>query len=200
MSEVMPLRFLVDEAQNIIVRETLASDSTWLLLLEQDVMLPPDAFKIINGHMMDGRYPVVSGLYFTKREMAEPLIFRGRGLGAYRDFEIGDKVWCDGVPTGCLLIHRDILQAMSDAAPEVEFRGQKARRVFETVSEVHNPGKKNHYPVFQTSDLKWCDDVLAGGYLDSYDLPHPEWPFLVDTELFCLHIDRDGITYPRTKA
>lgn len=200
MAEVMPKGFLVDEAQNIIVRETLAGGYEWLLLLEDDVILPPFAFKRINEYMTGGKYPVVSGLYFTKsHDQPEPLIFRGRGNGAFHDFEIGEPVWCDGVPTGCLLIHASVLVAMADAAPEVTFgeSEQTARQVFATVRDEEHDSFKETRTVYRTSDLQWCDDVLAGGYLDGWKLPHPEFPFLVDTSLFCLHIDKDGRTYPK---
>src|SRR5678816_3335038 len=82
--------------------------------------------------MSDAKTPVVSGLYFTRSRPSDPLIYRGRGTGAFRDFQIGDKVYCDGVPTGLLLIHRAVLQVMWDDSPKYRIRDQVTRRVFET--------------------------------------------------------------------
>jgi len=39
-------------------------------------------------------------------------LYRGRGNGSFRDFKVGDKVWCDGVPFGCTLIHGSIIKAL----------------------------------------------------------------------------------------
>ena len=76
-------------------------------------------------YMQQGDVPVVSGLYFTKSEPSEPLIYRGRGSGAYLDFRMGDKVYADGVPTGCLLIHHS--HPESDVARLRAVRCQRAR-------------------------------------------------------------------------
>ncbi len=53
---------------------------------------------------------VVSGLYFSKGVPSWPLIFRGRGNGAFLNFRIGDRVWCDGIPTGFLLVHMSVIR------------------------------------------------------------------------------------------
>ena len=87
----------------------------------------PTAYKA----MLAGDVPVVSGLYFTRGYPSEPLVYRGRGNGYYGDWRIGDKVWADGVPTGCLLIHCSILRAMWKDSEEYQVSGQTLRRVFE---------------------------------------------------------------------
>ncbi len=40
-----PLRYEVADAQNIIVREAIEKDFQWLLLNEQDTMMPPGLFE-----------------------------------------------------------------------------------------------------------------------------------------------------------
>ena len=42
--DFMPLRYLVADAQNLIVAEAIRLDMEWLFLLEHDVILPPGAF------------------------------------------------------------------------------------------------------------------------------------------------------------
>ena len=201
-TEIMPLGFVVDAAQNVIVNEVIKGGFEWLLLIEDDVILPPDALRKFGRYMESRQYPIVSGLYFTKSADSDPLIFRGRGNGVVHDFEIGEPVWCDGVPTGCLLIHASILQALWDKADE--YRVGKAdppimvRKVFRTVREAEMTHGGVQFSALQaTSDIMFCDDVMAGGYLDGWDLPHPEWPFLVDTSIFCQHIGKDGSMFPR---
>jgi hypothetical protein len=88
----------------MIVRQVVEGDFEWLFLLEHDVMLPPDGFIQVSDHIRSEKTPVVSGLYYTRSRPAEPLIFRGRGTSYYDQWKMGDLVWCDGVPTGCLLI------------------------------------------------------------------------------------------------
>ena len=196
MSSFIPVRFSVADAQNLIVREAIARDFEWLLLLEDDTMPPPDLFIKLNHYMKDEPTPVVSGLYYTKSEPSEPLIYRGRGTGAYTDFKIGEKVWCDGVPTGCLLIHCSILREMWKDSPEYVINGQVTRRVFETpVRQWINPETQDVNTITGTSDLDWCTRVMEGNYFEKSgwkEFQKKKYPFLVDTSLRCSHITPDG--------
>lgn len=201
----LTVRFGVADAQNLIVREVVDKDFEWLLLIEDDVVLPIDALVRFNEYIRAESTPVVSGLYYTKSRPAEPLVFRGRGTSFYGDWELGDLVWCDGVPTGCLLIHAGLLREMWEDAPEyqVGYGGRPVtRRVFKN-PEVNwqSPELQATVGITGTSDLQWCTEVMKGDYLrragwGKFADEHPEFPFLVDTRIFCRHIDPDGIQYP----
>lgn len=196
MSSFIPVRFSVADAQNLIVRECIERDFEWLLLLEDDTIPPPDLFIKLNRYMKDEPTPVVSGLYYTKSEPSEPLIYRGRGTGAFTNFKMGDKVWADGVPTGCLLIHSAILREMWKESPDYQINGQLTRRVFETpVRQWINPETGDVNTITGTSDLDWCTRVMEGGYFkkagwDAYQ--KKKYPFLCDTSIRCSHISPDG--------
>lgn len=201
MSGYYPLRYQVADAQNLIVKQCLIGDFEWLFFLEHDVMLPDNALLLLNEYMREGKYPVVSGLYYTRSRPSEPLIFRGRGNSVYLDWKMGDKVWCDGVPTGALLIHHSLLKAMWAESPEYNVKGQTTRRVFETPRRVLvDPENGRHNTTSGTSDLDWCDRVMKGGYFEKAGwvdfCPDKENPFLVDTNLFCRHINMDGEQFP----
>lgn len=200
----MPLRYQVAEAQNLIVKQAVEMDFEWLFLLEHDVIVPRDCFIRINDWMMKGTHPVVSGLYFTRSVPGEPLIFRGRGTSYHGDWKIGDQVYADGVPTGALLIHCSILRAMWKESEEYVLGSHVARRVFETPRRSWSPPDSDEYHMTTgTSDLDWCTRVMRedflrkagwGSYVDS--LEDERYPFLVDTDFFCYHINPDGIQYP----
>jgi len=112
MNTFIPLRYTVADAQNLAVKECLTKNFEWLLLIEDDTMPPVDAFQRFTAYMDDGSIPMVSGLYFTKSLPPEPLIYRGRGNHYFRGWKLEDKVWADGVPTGCLLVHSKLLRAV----------------------------------------------------------------------------------------
>jgi hypothetical protein len=97
-----PLRYQVDDAQNLIVKEAIERDFEWLLLIEHDVIIPYWMFVELNQYIRKEKTPIVSGLYFLRAHPSEPLIYRGRGTGSFYDWKMGDRVYCDGVPTGCL--------------------------------------------------------------------------------------------------
>jgi hypothetical protein len=190
----------VADAQNLIVRECLARDFEWLLLLEDDVIPPADLFVRLNHYMREAKTPVVSGLYYTKSNPSEPLIYRGRGNGAFLDFKMGEPVWCDGVPTGCLLVHQALLRAMWGESEEYQVYGQTTRRVFETpVKSWINPEDGSVNTITGTSDLDWCSRIMRDGFFEKAgwdDYAEREHPFLVDTSIMCKHITPDGAVFP----
>lgn len=202
MNSVVPLKYSVPDAQNIIVQEALKGNYQWLLLIEDDTIPPQDAFLRINKYMRDGSVPVVSGLYFSRSVPSEPLVFRGRGTSVYWDWKFGDKIWCDGVPTGFLLINCSILKLMYEEAAEynVGNSGIKARKVFEVPSKVWVTPEGHFNTLSGTSDLDWCTRVIEGSYFERAGWPEiqkKKFPFLVDSEIFCKHIDRNtGRQFP----
>jgi hypothetical protein len=200
LSGYYPLRYQVADAQNLIVKEAVEKNYRWLLLWEHDCIPQPDALQRLNEYMMAKEVPVVSGLYFTRSRPSEPLIFRGRGTGTFRDWTPGDQVWCDGVPTGFLLIHMDLIQAMWEESPEYVAGNQITRRVFRT------PGNFKLYPqehtlmmLAGTSDLDWCTRVMKGGFFKKSgwgQYEGREYPFLVDTAIRVSHINMNGEQFP----
>lgn len=202
VSNAVPMGYLVADAQNVIVAEALRQDFEWLLLIEDDTLPPPDAFVRFNEYMRAGDVPVVSGLYYTKGMPPEPLVYRGRGNSFYDDFVLGEKVWADGVPTGCLLIHCSILRLMAEESEEyrVDSSDLRLRRVFEQPEFVQFDDTARTWRVASgTSDLRWCDRVMTGDYLRRAGwkrIGKRRYPFLVDTGIFCRHIAPDGRMYP----
>jgi len=197
---IAPLRYIVSDAQNLIVKSAVEKDIEWLFLVEQDNLLPQNAFWRLNNYMRDEKIPVVSGLYFTKSNPPEPLLYRGIGNSYYTNWKMGDRVWVDGVPTGCLLVHMSILREMWNDSPEYKVGSETTRRVFQEPSKVYfDPKLGVMYTSTGTSDLAWCDRVRKEGYLNKagwHKIAKKRYPFLVDTNLFTKHIDNEGVQYP----
>lgn len=204
MDSYMPLQYEVADAQNIIVKEAIERDFVWLILVEQDNVLPPNAFLMFNEYMREAKVPIVSGLYYTRSIPSEPLIFRGRGLSYYTDWKLGDVVHCDGVPTGVLLIHVGVLKEMWKDSPEYMAKNVLTRRIFDSPRALwYDPETGYQNSKQGTSDLEWCARVIEGDYLrkagwgDFVDsLPDKRYQMLLDTRLFVGHIDQSGAVYP----
>jgi len=199
MSGFIPLRYSVADGQNLIVQEAIVKNYEWLLFIEHDTIPPPDAFVRFNEYMRDGSVPVVSGLYFTRSDPAEPMVYRGRGNSYYTGWKLGDKVWVDGVPTGMLLVNMKLMKQVYDDSPEYMAGGHKVRRVFETPGKTwFNEETGAQEMLVGTSDLDWCKKVIEKGYLkkDWPKLAKQRYPFLIDTNIYCKHIDPDGTQFP----
>lgn len=194
------LRYQIADAQNILTGEVLANNYEWALFIEQDVVLPPDAFIRFNEYMSTREVPVVSGLYWTKSTPPEPILYRGKGNSFFREWKMGEKVWVDGVPTGCLLIHASLLREMWNDSEAYIVKGRTVHRVFETPAEVFNDPEKSITLTEQgTSDLFWCNRLIKGNYLKKAgwtEFSRKKYPLLVDTNIACRHISPDGRMYP----
>lgn len=195
-----PIEYLVADAQNLIVKACLEQDMEWLLLIEHDNILPPGAFIAINEYMNSGEVPVVSGLYFTKSNPPEPMVYRGRGNSFFKDWKLGEKVWVDGCPAGFLLIHASILKALWNESPEYMVNDQKVRRVFRTPEKQwQDPETHATYSETGTSDLEFCSRLMKEGIFEKAGWPEyqkKEFPVLIDTGIFLKHITQDGTQYP----
>jgi hypothetical protein len=202
MNGYYPLRYQVADAQNLIAKEVVEKEFEWVFLHEHDVILPPECFICLNDYMREKRVPVVSGLYYTRSRPSEPVLYRGRGTSYHADWTPGDKVWVDGVPTGCLLIHGSILRAMWAESEEYVLNNIKVRRVFDTPrASWTDPETGAHNTTAGTSDLDWCTRVMSGNFFAKAGWPEYQnmrWPFLVDTgkNMFCKHINPNGEQFP----
>jgi len=200
MHTYAPLQYLVADAQNLIVKTLIEKKFEWLLFIEHDNIIPPDAFIRVNAYMREKKVPIISGLYFTKSDPPEPLLYRGRGTSFFKDWKMGDKVWVDGIPMGFTLIHASILEALWADSPEYAVGNQIARRVFETPEKVwFDPESRGVYTLTGTSDLTFCDKIIKGGYFEKAGWPKYQkmkFPFLVDTNIFVRHVDESGRQFP----
>jgi hypothetical protein len=198
VNDFYPVRFSVADAQNLVVREVMERGFEWVLFMEDDTIPPVDLFIKLDKYMREGP-PVVSGLYYTKGQPSEPLVYRGRGNGAFLDWKKGDKVWCDGVPTGCLLVHSSLLKVMWNDSRPYTINGNATREIFVTPMKQWVSPEGDVNTMTGTSDLNWCDRVIEGGYLKKagWDkIARKKYPFLIDTSIECKHISLDGQVFP----
>lgn len=203
IGSTVPMHYLVADGQNIATEHFLINGKQeWLLLYEDDVIPPLDLFIRLDEYIQKATIPIVSGLYFLKVPRSEPVCYRGRGTRCFYDFKLGDKFWVDGVPTGMLLIHRSILQLMYDESePYKTLGGRVVRKVFETPAKMMQDPATGEWSRLQgTSDLFWCKRVIKEKVLERAgwkNIAKKQYPFLVDSNIFCRHIDLStGTQYP----
>lgn len=200
LDQYSPMRFAVADARNMIACQAVENEIEWLFFVDHDVILPPVTLLRINDYMLDGTIPIVSGLYFTRSIPSEPLIYRGRGNSYFTKWKFGDKVWVDGHGMGCTLIHVSILKVLYEASEAYQLHGRTVRRIFETPAKCYfNPENMSWNSQVGTEDLFFLSRVIDEGVLEKAGWPKiakKKYPFLVDTSLFCRHIDFSGVQYP----
>ena len=207
MSQYMPTEYQIADAENLLAKAVVEGNFEWFFSLEEDNILPPDTFIKLNDYMINGYdgmgtiAPVVSGIYFTKSVPTEPILYRGRGNGYYADWKMGDKVWVDGLPFGCTLIHGNIIRELWKVSPEYIVPGTNTvtRRVFDFPSNPHQDPTKAFTRTQGTTDLAFYTRIIKENILEKAGFKQfqdMEFPFLIDTTIFVKHIDQNGVQYP----
>lgn len=192
-----PIGFHVAKARNLCVEALLRAGHDWLFFLDHDTIPPPDLWVRLNQYTQSAKYPIVSGVYYHKGAPSYPLIFRGRGNGCYMEWRRGEKVWADGIPMGCALIHRRIFEHL----PKVQLTdGTGGRGWFDTPRFAKvDPETNDFHKEIGTEDLDFCERVIRHKVLAKAGWPQlqrKKFPFLVDTGIWCTHISNDGQVFP----
>jgi len=117
---------LTTRSRNVVVKNFLDEVTTpWLLMIDSDERLPIETFFKLVDAAHDKDRPIVSGLVFAAffdnadNLRAVPTIYRmttDKGLQPIDDYPIDTLMEVDATGTGCLLIHRSVLETMRDQA------------------------------------------------------------------------------------
>jgi hypothetical protein len=117
---------LTTKSRNVVVLSYLKqTEAEWLLLVDADEQLTLEAFHKLCDAAHDKERKVVSGLVFaqfgddTNGLRPVPTIYRqieGAGLQAMDDYPLDSVIPISASGTGCLLIHRSVLEAMRENA------------------------------------------------------------------------------------
>lgn len=208
LSMSVPLEYQLPDAENLMMKTFVEGNYEYWISWEQDNVLPPNAYLRLNEYMIEGKVPIVSGLYFTKSAPAEPIVYRGRGNGSFQDFKMGDKIWADGIPLGFTLIHGSIIRALWNESEEYMVNNVATRKVFALPNfNSENLGFDNEQKEGQnrfaytrgTTDLNMCKKIMRDDIFTKAGWPKyakMKYPFLVDTNIFIQHIDERGRQYP----
>jgi hypothetical protein len=200
LNPYVPIGYQLPDAQNLMAKNVVEGDYEWVVYIESDNVLPNDAFLRFNQYINEQNIPVVSGLYWIKAPITEPLLYRGRGTSYFKDWKLGDRVWVDGIPFGFRLEHASLIKAAWKESEEYEIGGIKTRRVFKQPSASwYDKDKGGMVSTGGTTDLEWCRRIIEEKLFQKAGWPEfqkKKYPFLVDTNIFVKHITPDGVMYP----
>jgi glycosyltransferase involved in cell wall biosynthesis len=148
----------VGEARNQIVDWALEHNSTYVMFVDDDVILPPFAIQRL-GYAMDTyakeKFPddkvvAICGVYMSKEEMTTPVIYRKNGQGGSWDWKFNDVFKIESGGTGCMLIRTEVFKHLEKPY---------FKTVQEYVYENDSVGCKKI-----TDDIYFCNKVNAAGF------------------------------------
>lgn len=116
------------DARNYIHQNFLQTEAEYLVMLDSDVMPPPEFLDKLLAH----KKPFVAGWYRRKGHPYNPVVYEkdngdtDKGMMSFtpcKDAGSGLQV-VDGVGAGCCLMHRDVAKALGERPYSMERGGE----------------------------------------------------------------------------
>jgi len=147
----------VGDARNKLGEESLKLKSNYLLFLDEDVIIPQDAIARLVNLGDEGR-DIVAGVYYSKQIPPQPLIFKGRGTGSFKNWTVGEILEdVDGVGMGLTLIRTELFNKLK-------------KPWFKTIGAEKFTTKKGQTVSFSTDEaLYFCDKAISKGFRITVD-------------------------------
>ncbi len=175
----------IDVARNEIVDSVLAdpTEPRYLAFIDDDVIMPPDALRklIYRLEHSPESVGVFSGVYFSRSDPCEPLIFKKRARGPYWNWRLGDifPAWAAGC--GLCVIRTEALRRI------VAQQGKPLFKVDFGLAELA-PGK------FEARSL--TEDLYFYTKLGKTVSPDDEnYRLMIDTSIQASHFDKDSNSF-----
>lgn len=147
-------------ARTTLVQKALDEKAEYLFFIDDDTAPPLDAPSLLMRELeTDPDAMVIGGIYTTKTDPEEPLVFLGQGHGPHWKWKFGDVFPCWGLGTGCMMIRTEVFNKIS-------------KPWFRDISDIEEVGddtqvfsKDGKPDIFRmTDDLYFCKKVIDAGY------------------------------------
>ena len=104
----------VAKAKQAMAEQAIASGCQFIFYIDDDVLIPQDALmKMIQRWRQDPeKYKIQNGVYWSKSEPPQPLMFKDSFKGSYWNWHVGDLLELDGAGAGCTFIATDVFKNM----------------------------------------------------------------------------------------
>jgi hypothetical protein len=103
-----------DVALNEMTEEALNLGAEYILTIDDDTQPPPsvilDLIRVLETS--DDSVMACGGIYTTKTNPPEPIVYMEHGQGSFWNWKMGDVFQCWGVGNGCLMIRTKLFQMM----------------------------------------------------------------------------------------
>lgn len=150
-----------EEARIKLVEKAIAENAEYLLFIDDDTAPPFDTVSQLMRELDTAGKDVMvcGGIYTTKTEPIEPLVFLDQGSGPHWNWKFGDVFQCWGLGTGCMMIRTEVFKHIS----KPWFRDIDS--IEDVGSDTQVFGKDGKPDTFyMTDDLYFCQKVNDAGF------------------------------------
>jgi len=148
-----------------MVDEALTMDAEYIFFIEDDTIPPPGALLEL-GRVLetsDASVMTCGGIYTTRNNPPEPIVYMGPGKGAHWNWRLGDIFECWATGMGCTMIKMEVFKQM----PKPWFKELKTLEEVEEYADLFpeflsNEGKIRKIGV--STDLFFFSKLAKYGY------------------------------------
>jgi hypothetical protein len=140
----------VEEAREILADTALSIRAKYLWFVDDDTIPPPNTCRRLM-YVLDNNPDVMvcGGVYVTKSDPPQPVVFRGMGLGSFWHWKEGEIFEVTGMGAGCMMINCEVFKHLEKPYfPWVEEYTNEATCPMKLISE----------------DIGFCNKVRAAGF------------------------------------
>jgi hypothetical protein len=160
-------------ARQIMTQEAIRAGAKYVFYVDDDTLIPPlGLYTLYNFMERNPHAGAVSGVYTTRENPPEPLIYQEHGAGCAWDFEMGPDAQPElifGAGAGCLLARVEAIQAWMAENPELPIWADQR----DLPADGDDEGR-----VMWGHDVRFCRELNKAG-----------WPVYVDGRVLCGHYD-----------
>jgi len=140
----------VEEARCVAVDEAIKVGAKYLWFVDDDTIPPSHAARALIYQLENNPDAMVcGGLYVTKEDIPQPVVFQGIGLGSYWHWKKGDVFECTGMGAGCMMIRTEVFKTLE-------------KPYFKFIRDI--PSDINHGSSCISEDIYFCEMVRKEGY------------------------------------
>ena len=171
MGYMIKMNMLSSHARQVMTMEAIRQGAEYIFYVDDDTLIPPlGLYTLYNFMEQNPHAGAVTGVYTTRENPNEPLIYQEHGAGCAWDFEMGPGAKPEiifGAGAGCLLARVSAIKSWMDANPGVP--------IWADEKDLPTAGKGG---VMWGHDVRFCRMLNLHGH-----------PVYVDGKVLCGHYD-----------
>lgn len=142
-----------------LVEAALKVNPEYLMWVDDDTIPPPSAIlELFFVLAQNPKAMICGGIYCTKTEPPQPIVFMDYGSGPHWLWTFGDVFKCKGLGTGCMLVRADVMRKIE----KPWFKDTSESKLGDT--ELIDGNLVNIASRTGTDDIYFCKKVDALGY------------------------------------
>jgi len=165
------------EARQIMTMQAIGQGAKYILYWDDDTLPPPHGLFTLHNFMeRSPEVGAVSGVYTTRSDPNEPLVYKAHGAGAAWDFQMGPGATPEpilGAGAGFMLARVEAIVECNRILEEEEGKPTPIWADEQCVPDAEGEGKN-----FWGHDMRFCRVLNENG-----------WPVYVDGRVLCGHVD-----------